>query len=394
MKNVLLYYSFGFALGGGEYLPLAFIAMLQKLCNLTVAVDVAGNLELSYRAFGAGLDIDLEKLRVVQVTPPGYDPLRHDAIASLRRARRLKALAREADVCISAANIMDFGKRAHHFINMVAFGDDAFADYANDHADGSHHAGALARAKRFLSNSILRPLLGLRPKRSIICDASQHVYPNSRYVEKLMEGFYGKFNSSVFYPPTLFRAEPAAVERYPLKVVYIGRIIPGKRIEELVDIVERVRAATGLEVTFQLAGRLDQTPAYGQKLNLMAAERNWLKFVGELYGDDKTRFLTSGSYAIHAERDEAFGISVAEYLLSGLIPIVPDEGGTPEIVDSPALTYHDDEGAARILERLLADAAFREDQARHCAERAKLFTREAYFERQRELLHRIIDSEQ
>lgn len=46
------------------------------------------------------------------------------------------------------------------------------------------------------------------------------------------------------------------------------------------------------------------------------------------------------------------------------------------------------------LQRLLADAAFREDQARHCAERAKLFTREAYFERQRELLHRIIDSEQ
>ena len=30
MKNVLLYYSFSFALGGGEYLPLSFIAALQK----------------------------------------------------------------------------------------------------------------------------------------------------------------------------------------------------------------------------------------------------------------------------------------------------------------------------------------------------------------------------
>ena len=44
MKNVLLYYSFGFALGGGEYLPLAFIAALQKTCNLTLAVDVAANI--------------------------------------------------------------------------------------------------------------------------------------------------------------------------------------------------------------------------------------------------------------------------------------------------------------------------------------------------------------
>jgi glycosyltransferase involved in cell wall biosynthesis len=222
-------------------------------------------------------------------------------------------------------------------------------------------------------------LLGLRSKRSIICDKSQQVYPNSRYVERLMEGFYGKFNSHVFYPPTLFRAEPAAAERDPLKVVYIGRIVPGKRIEELVDIVER--------------GRLDQTPAYGRKLGRMAAERDWLRFVGELYGDEKARFLTSGSYAIHAERDEAFGISVAEYLLSGLIPLVPDEGGTPEIVDSPALTYRTDDDAAQILARLLADAGFRQGQARHCSERAKLFTREAYFERQRELLHRIVDSE-
>jgi glycosyltransferase involved in cell wall biosynthesis len=392
MKNVLLYYSFGFSLGGGEYLPLSFISTLQKLCNLTVAVDVADNLERSYRAFGAGLDIDLAKLRIVQVTPPGYDPLRHNAIASLHRARRLKALAEEADVCISAANIMDFGKSAHHFINMVAFGDDAFADYAHDH-DGGSHVGAMAGPKQFLEESIVRPLLGLRSKRSIICDKSQQVYPNSRYVERLMEGFYGKFNSHVFYPPTLFRAEPAAAERDPLKVVYIGRIVPGKRIEELVDIVERVRAATGIDVTFHLAGRLDQTPAYGRKLGRMAAERDWLRFVGELYGDEKTRFLTSGSYAIHAERDEAFGISVAEYLLSGLIPLVPDEGGTPEIVDSPSLTYHTDDDAAQILARLLADAGFRQGQARHCSERAKLFTREAYFERQRELLHRIVDSE-
>ena len=47
MKNVLLYYSFSFALGGGEYLPLAFIAALQKMGNLTVAVDQACNFERS-----------------------------------------------------------------------------------------------------------------------------------------------------------------------------------------------------------------------------------------------------------------------------------------------------------------------------------------------------------
>jgi glycosyltransferase involved in cell wall biosynthesis len=205
-----------------------------------------------------------------------------------------------------------------------------------------------------------------------------------------MTGFYGPINSQLFYPPTLFKAEPGNAVRDPLKVVSIGRIVPDKRIEDLIDIVERARAATGVDIQFQVAGRLDQSPSYGRKLDRMAKERNWLKFVDALYGEEKARFLTSGSYAIHAERDEAFGISVTEYLQSGLIPIVPDEGGTPEIVDSPALTYRTNEDAAQILAHLIADADFREGLRKHCAARAKLFSREAYFERQRELLERLV----
>ena len=389
MKNVLLYYSFSFALGGGEYLPLAFIAALQKMGNLTVAVDQACNFERSYKAFGTDLGIDLSRLRIVQVTPPDYDPRRHNVLASLRRFRRLKQLARRSDVCISAASIMDFGKPAHHFINMLAFGDDAFTAFVHGKSSRAG-GGTMAKAKRFFSNSILRPILGMRSKRSIICDRRQHIYPNSRYVEELMKSFYGPFNSKVFYPPTLFEAEQAAAARDPLKVVYIGRIIPEKRIEDLVAIVEKARAVTGLDITFHVAGRLDQTPSYGRKLDTMAKERDWLKFVGALYGEEKALFLTSGSYAIHAERDEAFGISIAEYLASGLIPIVPDEGGTPEIVDSRALTYRTNEDAAQILAHLLSDAGFRENQRRHCVERAKLFSREAYLERQGKLLAEIV----
>ena len=389
MRNALLYYSFSFALGGGEYLPLAFIAALQKMSNLTVAVDQASNFERSYRAFGTDLDIDLSRLRIVQVTPPDYDPRRHNVLASLRRFRRLKQLARDSDVCLSAASIMDFGKPAHHFINMLAFGDDAFTDYVHGKSNRAC-GGTVARAKRFFSNSILRPILGMRSKRSIICDRRQHIYPNSRYVEKLMTDFYGPFNGSVFYPPTLFEAKPTDAVRDPLKVVYIGRIIPEKRIEDLVAIVERARAVTGLDIAFHIAGRLDQTPSYGRKLDRMAKERDWLRFVGALYGEEKVRFLTSGSYAIHAERDEAFGISIAEYLSSGLIPIVPDEGGTPEIIDSPELAYHTDDDAVATLSRLLTDAAFRDRQRRHCEHRVPLFTRDAYLKRQQELLEKIL----
>ena len=388
MKNVLLYYSFGFALGGGDYLPLAFIAALQKICNLTVAVDVADNIEHSARAFG--FDIDVSSLNVVQVTPPGYDPRKHNAFVSLYRFRRLKRLAKGADLCLSTASIMDFGKPSHQFINMLAFGDDAFTAHVQNRVRPARE-GALARAKRFFSSSILRPLLGMRSKRSIICDPREHIYPNSFFVERRMKDFYGPFNSTVFYPPTLFEAAASSVARDPLKVVYIGRIIPEKRVDALAGMVEKARTLTGLDLTFHVAGRLDQSPSYGRKLRELAKERPWLRFVGEMYGKAKEEFLLSGSYALHAERLEAFGISVAEYLKSGNIVIVPDEGGSAEIVDSPDLTYHANDEAAQILARLLDDANFRERQRAHCATRATFFSREAYLARQGELVARLLE---
>ena len=389
MKNVLLYYSFGFSLGGGDYLPLAFAAELQKISDLTLAVDMACNIERSSKTFG--IDIDMSRLKVVQVTPPNYSPKKHTFLLSLYRFRKLKKLAQNADICISAASIMDFGKPSHQFINMLAFGDDAFTAYVLNPVL-PFRAGLFTRMKCFFTDSILRPLLGMRSKRSIICDAREHIYPNSIFVETLMKRFYGPFNSSVFYPPTLLETKSNTASRDPLKVIYIGRIIPEKRIEDLIDIVEKARTITGLDIKFHVAGRLDQTPSYGEKLRKMAKERGWLSFVGALYGEAKEQFLLSGSYAIHAERIEAFGISIVEYLKTGNIAIVPDEGGTPEIVDSSTLTYHTNEDASKILAKLITDEELRKAQLLHCRERANYFSRDAYLRRQHELLEHILQA--
>ncbi|MBR4676280.1 MAG: glycosyltransferase [Victivallales bacterium] len=386
MKKVLLYYSFSFSFGGGEHLPLSLIAALQDICQLTVALDVSGNLERAAKLIG--IEIDLSKVKVVQVTPQGYNPKQHDAFASYYRSRHLQKLAKEANICISTANIMDFGKPAHHFINMLAFGDDAFTAFVQNPSKPIQ-PGIATKTKRFIVESMLRPIMGMRSKKRIICDRREHIYPNSHFVEGLMTQFYGPFNSSVFYPPTLF--EPSSAPAHaPLKVVYIGRILPEKRIVDLIDIVEKARSATGLDIVFHLAGRLDQTPAYGEKLSHMAAERDWLKFVGPLYGKEKEEFLLSGSYALHAERCEAFGIAIVEYLKSGIIAIVPDEGGACEVVNNPALSYKTNEQATDILVRLLLDKKFREIQQLHCIERAKLFSRETYLKRQHDLLLHIL----
>lgn len=386
MKKVLLYYNFSFSFGGGDFLPLSFIADLQNACDLTVALDRADGLRQAADIYGIG--IDLSAFKVEQVTPRGYDIKRHNAFLSLYRTRRLKKLARKADICISLSNITDFGRPAHHFMNMLAFGDGAFTDYVRN--------GTKANGKSFpafcrsVAKTLFRTILGMRTKSRIIRDPREHVYPNSRFVESLMTEFYGPFNSTVFYPPTLFAVRNPSVRRDPLKVVCIGRILREKRITDIIDIVRRARILSNQDLTLHIAGRIDQTPAYGETLRKIASQERWVVLTGALYGQKKEDFLTSGTYAVHAERDEAFGISVAEYLVAGLVPIVPDEGGSCEVVSNPDVTYRTNEDAAKILARLLADEDFRVRQQASCAARAKVFSRDAYLGRQRELLRGLL----
>ena len=384
MKRVLLYYRYFRSLGGGEFLPICFAAELQKKCKVTLALDWSDGLDRA--ASKLGLPLDSGNLDVVQLMPIGTCPAQQSMKLSVARSRALKRLAKECDVCISLANPIDFGRPSHHFITNITIGDEDFSNFAL----GIGRSPLSTRIKNTILNHTLRPLLGMSSKRKLISDQRNRIYPNSRYMADLLRQFYGPFVGDVFYPPTLFRPEsPLEAGNRPLDVLYIGRICVEKRIEDIVDIVTRVRGLSGKDVHLVVAGALDATE-YVDKLKILASQRKWFRLVGPVYGREKDTFLQSGSFAIHTERVEAFGISVTEYLKAGLIPIVPDEGGSCEIVDNPALTYHTINDAARILLNLISNNDFRESQQRLCADRANIFSQEAYLVRQRKLLSDIV----
>lgn len=389
MKKVLLYHKQLTAiLGGGTFQPLMFIAELQKTCDVTLALN--GDTDMRNVCEMSGVKIDLDRLKVVRLDPRSAFLERHEAIAALLRQRRLKRLAKDADICISTANVMDFGKSAHHFIYLLSqFGGAAFYDYLMQAKSRTGIRQSLRRVTTWLYEHVAKPLFGIRPLKRIINDRRERIYPTSKYVEGIVRGYFGDFNSKVFYPPTIFEfGAKGGVERDPLLVIYVGRIFPPKRLTDIIAIVERARAASGRDIRLHIAGKLAPIP-YTDLLKRMAEERKWLKLVGPVYGEDKERFMLSATYALHAERDEAFGIAIAEYLKAGCIAIVPDVGGPAEIVANDALTFGDNEQAADTLSRLVADDAFRAEAARICAERGKEFTLAAYMEREKEVIREM-----
>lgn len=386
MKKVLIYYRHFITLGGAEFLPLTFIAEAQKTCAVTLALDSTLNFETAMRTFK--IPLDMSRLKIVQIMPENYRSTDSGFFLSFYRSRRLKRLAKDAEICISLSNVIDFGKPAHHFLTSIDLGDEAFHNFVK-HLNQPQHVPLKKRVCRFLIDECVRPLLRMRSKRSIISRAKENIYPNSFFMEKLVKRFYGSCRSTVFYPPTIFEFNHQNVLRNPLHVVYLGRIVPEKRVFDIIEIVERARAASGKDILLSIAGHW-WSEGFKEETMRFASDKKWIMFPGEIFGEQKTELLLSGTYAIHAMREEAFGISITEYLKAGLIPIVPDEGGACEVVDNRDLSFRTNEEAANILVKLLNDPEFRELQRRRCAERAKVFSRDAYLERQRKILRDIV----
>ena len=389
-KEVLIYYiELANHLGGSDYLPLLLIAELQKRgYHVTLVLDFKADLERASKLYNVFFDI--QKVRMISIKP--MQPLirKLDAYIPFCRVRRMKKLVKQADICISASNMFDFGKPAHHVVFLINFfGDNAFHNFIMHRKPLTGLPLFKQKFRTFFAETFLRPILGVRSTRRIIADPREHIYVPSQYVANTMQAFYGQFNCTLFYPPTIFEIPQMNVKRHPERVIYLGRIHPDKRIQDIIEIVERTRELSGLPLELYFAGNLKNN-AYAEGIQKQTADKSWVQFVGPVYEKEKAAFLLSGTYAIHAERDEAFGISITEYLKAGCIPIVPDEGGTPEIVGNPALTYHTNEDAAKILTHLLSDEAFRQEQLNRCRERAKEYSFERYMETQHKILDKIL----
>ena len=387
MKILIYHKVLSSLLGGGTFQPLMFIAALQRHGEVTVALNEGADMAAVSKM--AGVPVDVAALKVVRLDPEGGFAARCEWFAALLRTRKLKALAKDADVCISTANIMDFGKPGHHFVYLLSqFGGAAFYDYLMGRGRGLGPRRLLRRFQTAFYENVMKPLFGVRPLRKIVADRRERVYSTSGYVEGVLRGYFGPFNGTVFYPPTTFEFNDPSVPRDPLLAIYVGRIFPPKRITDLVEIVEKARSLTGKDLKFRIAGVLAEIP-YTVHLRKLASERPWMELVGPVYGKDKEKFMLSATYALHAERDEAFGIAIAEYLKAGCIPIVPDTGGPREIVDDRALEFHTVDDAANSLARLVRDEAFREARLRHCAERAAKFSLAAYEVRQQDIIREM-----
>lgn len=385
MKKVLIYFTgFSRQIGGSEALVFLLLRELQTRYDVTLALQHTW-LDPFAAAEMYGLPLDRSRIKVVLLDKAAGLLGAVDRHLKFLWMRRLRKMGPKFDICISCANPVDFGCPGIHFVFMLSL-DNAFRAFIwKEHPKGREWLRD--RMLRF-RDELARVLAGARTAASIVRDKREVVLPNSDYAKRCIEDYYHCKVHEAFYPPTLFEGKNCGhplTQSSNLSIVSLGRIGPEKRPLEMIEIVRNARNRSGLDFKLRLVGHCSN--AYLKKrLAELTAENPWLRVDDAIVGEAKAGLLASCVFALHACKVEAFGISITEYLKAGLVPVVPREGGSSEVVGLDDLVYDSDGGAAEILVRLATDEVFYRKCQVYCTERGKEFSAAAYMSSQKEML--------
>ncbi|MFC7114043.1 glycosyltransferase [Natronoarchaeum sp. GCM10025703] len=120
----------------------------------------------------------------------------------------------------------------------------------------------------------------------------------------------------------------------PLRIVYVGNVVPRKDPETLVAAVARGRPERDWELT--VVGSHESTPDYADSVVRAAEQRgveDCVEFTGEVDTDALEGVLERSHVCCVPSRYEAFGMVYLEAMEYGVVPIASSVGGASEFVE-------------------------------------------------------------
>lgn len=107
--------------------------------------------------------------------------------------------------------------------------------------------------------------------------------------------------------------------------LYLGRVHEKKQVLELVEAWSRLETDAGLTI----AGWGE--PQYQAEVASLCAEAHNVKFVGPLYGEDKSAAFRSARFFVLPSFSEGMPMAALEAIQNGCIPVLTDQCNLPEL---------------------------------------------------------------
>ncbi len=366
--------------GGGQCVGAWALQALQQDWDVTILCSQRPDFQALNRHFGTSLRADdfrfvqlpwlLRNINRVDPDPNSFQP----AAWLMRKARQLGG---DFDVSIAVDNEMDLGRPGIQYVHYPYLASHRERVDAIRQLTPLQRLGALLKWK-------YRPWMfisGIRFDRV----TSNLTLVNSEWSAGLVRDLY-KLQPPVLYPPVLWSTPPVPWEQRQDAFVSLGRIEPGKRQVEAIDIIERVRQR-GHEVRLEIIGDISD-PQYANVLRGRAQRAGpWVQLRHGIPRDELEQRVGRCRYGLHTMLDEHFGIAVAELVRAGCVVFVPGGGGQVEIIGrEPGLMYDSDDQAVERICSVLESPDLQTSLQQRLAARSLYFTEQEFMRQLRDIV--------
>jgi glycosyltransferase involved in cell wall biosynthesis len=171
--------------------------------------------------------------------------------------------------------------------------------------------------------------------------------------------------------PYLKYRRTAPVPDAPLRLVYIGRLAPGKGLVETIEALALARA-NGVAARLVIAGDGPAQAGLRAQARGLGLERE-VTFAGPTVGEDKALLLSRSDVLCLASYSEGLPYALLEAMAAGVVPVVTRVGGIPDVVQEGVhgafVPVRDADAIARTLEALSRDRVLLARMSAACRKR-------------------------
>jgi glycosyltransferase involved in cell wall biosynthesis len=358
-SKVVVVHSNVDAMGGAENHCVRVLSLLQKRFDDITLVHTGGALDADRIFRWCGIRLDPDRVRFVSAAPKSaflqkfLKPVMFSYAAALHKSR---ALSRDASLVVGT-----FGEcpidhpRLLQSIHVPLF----FYDRESLGYLGFNDPRATRHAMR-AAYIILSRLLSGWSRAAVVKPTT---ITNSHWTREQFERHYGPGSARTIHHGASVSLSPSDSAYLPFSArennfVILGRVVPNKRVDLAISIVERLREQHSHDVGLRIIGRA--APEYEQEVRALMAGRPWIEWHSDLTRTTLEQLIARQKWGLHCYRFEHYGLAPAELQHLGCITFVPDFGGQTEIITDPRLRYTDmDDAVAKI------DAILRAPRAAH-----------------------------
>lgn len=379
-RVLVLHYNI-YYFGGAELVCVRTLAVLQQRFEEVVVLHAGGPLDVERIETWSGIRLDPARVRFETVAGTwwlrwlaraGLEPILAQYAAVLRAA---PSKTQAADLVVSTEGECTLSAdRVIQFIHYPMF----FFDRRSLACLG---VGDLGLGRWLIRSSYVlaaRWLAGW--DRSIV--SSHLTLANSAWTATEFRRHYGGGDQRVLYfgaDVSLRAGDPGWLpfEEREDNFVILGRVVPGKRIEDAIEIVDRLRKH-GWDVGLLIIGRAPDPMGYANRLCTLLADKPWARWHEAPSREELERMVAGQKYGLHCYRYEHYGIAPLELQLLGCIVFVHDSGGQREIVSEAVQRYTSLDDAVEKIDSVLRNPATHSTLLRQAAANAADHTADAF----------------